>query len=129
MNGRSPPYSLGIDFGTTNTVLALADADGPAHLVQFPMPEGELIHSTPDREGDSPRLELWESDRVLTWRVREVGTFALSTDGRSVHYWLEADARHSDAEIMLSGPIMGTAAQIRPLTTPRRSPISSCSQP
>jgi molecular chaperone DnaK (HSP70) len=28
--------SLGIDFGTTNTVLALAGGDGPAHLVKFP---------------------------------------------------------------------------------------------
>ena len=36
-------YSLGIDFGTTNTVLALAEADGPARLVQFPAPEGELF--------------------------------------------------------------------------------------
>ncbi|MBX3483695.1 Hsp70 family protein [Phenylobacterium sp.] len=43
MNGRSIPYSLGIDFGTTNTVLALAEADGPARLVQFPTPEGELF--------------------------------------------------------------------------------------
>jgi hypothetical chaperone protein len=36
-------YSLGIDFGTTNTVLALADAEGPARLVTFPAPEGELF--------------------------------------------------------------------------------------
>ena len=36
-------YSLGIDFGTTNTVLALADAAGPARLVTFPAPEGELF--------------------------------------------------------------------------------------
>jgi len=36
-------YSLGIDFGTTNTVLSLADGAGPAHLVQFPTPEGELF--------------------------------------------------------------------------------------
>jgi len=35
--------SLGIDFGTTNTVVALADAAGPAHLVRFPAPEGELF--------------------------------------------------------------------------------------
>ena len=35
--------SLGIDFGTTNTVVALADAGGPAHLVRFPAPEGELF--------------------------------------------------------------------------------------
>jgi hypothetical chaperone protein len=39
----SSPFSLGIDFGTTNTVVALADAAGPAHLVQFPAPEGELF--------------------------------------------------------------------------------------
>jgi hypothetical chaperone protein len=32
-------YSLGIDFGTTNTVVALATADGPAQLVRFPAPE------------------------------------------------------------------------------------------
>ena len=37
------PLSLGIDFGTTNTVVALADARGPAHLVRFPAPEGELF--------------------------------------------------------------------------------------
>src|SRR5262245_57579836 len=43
MNGRSIPYSLGIDFGTTNTVLALADERGPAHLVKFPAAEGELF--------------------------------------------------------------------------------------
>ncbi len=35
--------SLGIDFGTTNTVLALAGGEGPAHLVKFPAPEGELF--------------------------------------------------------------------------------------
>lgn len=43
MNGRSPGYSLGIDFGTTNTVLSLAGESGPAHLVRFPAPEGELF--------------------------------------------------------------------------------------
>lgn len=37
------PYSLGVDFGTTNTVLSLAEADGPAHLVKFAAPEGELF--------------------------------------------------------------------------------------
>lgn len=39
----SAPYSLGIDFGTTNTVLSLAGETGPAHLVRFPAPEGELF--------------------------------------------------------------------------------------
>ncbi|RAK63336.1 Hsp70 family protein [Phenylobacterium kunshanense] len=36
-------YSLGIDFGTTNTVLSLAEADGPARLVKFPATDGELF--------------------------------------------------------------------------------------
>ena len=36
-------YSLGIDFGTTNTVLSLADESGPARLVQFPAQEGDLF--------------------------------------------------------------------------------------
>lgn len=35
--------SLGIDFGTTNTVIALAGADGAADLVRFPAPEGEVF--------------------------------------------------------------------------------------
>lgn len=39
----SSPAHLGIDFGTTNTVLALAGGDGPAHLVKFPAAEGELF--------------------------------------------------------------------------------------
>jgi hypothetical chaperone protein len=39
----SSALSLGIDFGTTNTVVALADASGPAHLVNFPAPEGDLF--------------------------------------------------------------------------------------
>ena len=40
-------YSLGIDFGTTNTVLSLADASGPARLVHFPAP-GSLALGRPD---------------------------------------------------------------------------------
>lgn len=36
-------YSLGIDFGTTNTVIALAAREGAARLVRFPAPEGELF--------------------------------------------------------------------------------------
>jgi hypothetical chaperone protein len=35
--------SIGVDFGTTNTVVALAGADGPAGLVRFPAPAGELF--------------------------------------------------------------------------------------
>jgi len=35
--------SLGIDFGTTNTVVALAGPDGAAQLARFPAAEGELF--------------------------------------------------------------------------------------
>ncbi len=35
--------TLGIDFGTTNSVLSLAGDDGPAELVRFAAPEGELF--------------------------------------------------------------------------------------
>ena len=35
--------SLGIDFGTTNTVIALAGVDGASALVKFPAPEGEVF--------------------------------------------------------------------------------------
>ncbi|RAK57181.1 Hsp70 family protein [Phenylobacterium deserti] len=35
--------TLGVDFGTTNTVIALADADGPARLARFDGPAGELF--------------------------------------------------------------------------------------
>jgi hypothetical chaperone protein len=41
-NGAGAPYSLGIDFGTTNTVLSLAAPSGPAHLVRFPAPSSGL---------------------------------------------------------------------------------------
>ena len=39
MSGQMPAV-LGIDFGTTNTVVALADGDGEARLMRFHMPLG-----------------------------------------------------------------------------------------
>ena len=55
-----PADSLGIDFGTTNTVVALAAADGPARLVRFAAPERELFafrsalafQAPPERPGE-----------------------------------------------------------------------------
>ena len=35
--------AIGIDFGTTNTVVALAGGDGGAHLVAFPREDSEVV--------------------------------------------------------------------------------------
>jgi len=35
--------TLGVDFGTTNTVLAVAGEDGAGKLVRFAAPRGELF--------------------------------------------------------------------------------------
>jgi len=48
--------AIGIDFGTTNTVVSLIGADGQAHLVAFPRDDGEIVafrsalsfHAPPD---------------------------------------------------------------------------------
>ena len=55
----SAGYSLGIDFGTTNTVLALADADGPARLVRFPAPN--LLQDGPTVGGSGGELFAFRS--------------------------------------------------------------------
>ena len=69
------PITIGIDFGTTNTVVAVTDADGKAHLVTFD--GGEASNATfrsalsfqihPGRDGQPP-------DRVV-----EAGPWAIAT--------------------------------------------------
>ena len=39
--------SIGIDFGTTNTVVALADEGRPAHLVRFAAHPRVRLHEAP----------------------------------------------------------------------------------
>ena len=56
----SADLTLGVDFGTTNTVLALAGAEGAAGLVQLAAPAGEVtafrsalgFQAPPDRPGE-----------------------------------------------------------------------------
>ena len=71
------PLSLGIDFGTTNTGVALADAAGPAHLVKFPAcrkascppsaaaarPSTPATSPTtaPSRRGPGPSTPMWKT--------------------------------------------------------------------
>src|SRR5258706_1117331 len=98
--GRAPqgalpvtsPLSLGIDFGTTNPVVALADASGPAHLVQFPADEGELFafrsclsfHAPPEKPSDRTiaagpwAIEAYVEDPAETRFIQSFKSFAAS---------------------------------------------------
>jgi hypothetical chaperone protein len=85
-------FSLGIDFGTTNTVIALADATGPAHLVNFPAPEGELFafrsalsfHAPPERPSERAiaagpwAIEAYVEDPAETRFIQSFKSFAAS---------------------------------------------------
>src|ERR1700759_1057393 len=85
-------FSLGIDFGTTNTVVALAGADGPAHLAKFPAPEGELFafrsclsfHAPPDRPSERHvaagpwAIEAYVEDPAETRFIQSFKSFAAS---------------------------------------------------
>ncbi|MDB5419251.1 MAG: Heat shock protein Hsp70 [Phenylobacterium sp.] len=88
----SSAFSLGIDFGTTNTVVALAGADGPAHLAKFPAPEGELFafrsclsfHAPPARPSDRVvaagpwAIETYIEDPAETRFIQSFKSFAAS---------------------------------------------------
>lgn len=83
-------FSLGIDFGTTNTVVALAEPDGGAHLVRFPAPEGELFafrsclsfHAPPERPSERTiaagpwAIEAYVEDPVETRFIQSFKSFA-----------------------------------------------------
>jgi hypothetical chaperone protein len=83
-------YSLGIDFGTTNTVLALADRHGAARLAHFPAPEGELFafrsclsfHAPPERPSDRQiaagpwAIEAYVEDPAETRFIQSFKSFA-----------------------------------------------------
>ncbi len=88
----SSAYSLGIDFGTTNTVAALAGADGPARLATFPAPQGEAFalrsalsfHAPPEapRERNIAAgpwaIEAYAEDPVETRFIQSFKSFAAS---------------------------------------------------
>jgi hypothetical chaperone protein len=62
--------TVGIDFGTTNTVIALNDGCGEAHLVAFPTAEGDIV---PFRSA----LSFWAPHHAPSERVVEAGPFAI----------------------------------------------------
>ncbi|WP_332763591.1 Hsp70 family protein [Phenylobacterium sp.] len=84
--------SIGIDFGTTNTVVALAGADGPAHLVRFPAPEQEVFafrsalsfHAPPEHPSDRTveagpwAIEAYVEDPLETRFIQSFKSFAAS---------------------------------------------------
>jgi hypothetical chaperone protein len=86
----SSPVSLGIDFGTTNTVIALAGVEGPPHLVRFPAPEGELFafrsalsfHAPPDKPSERTiaagpwAIEAYVEDPAETRFIQSFKSFA-----------------------------------------------------
>jgi len=84
--------SIGIDFGTTNTVVALAGADGAAQLVDFPAPEGDLFafrsaisfYAPPERPSDRTveagpwAIEAYVEDPLETRFIQSFKSFAAS---------------------------------------------------
>lgn len=84
--------SIGIDFGTTNTVVALAGAQGPAHLVKFPAPEREVFafrsalsfYAPPDQpkerevEAGPWAIEAYVEDPLETRFIQSFKSFAAS---------------------------------------------------
>ncbi|MBU2137010.1 MAG: Hsp70 family protein, partial [Alphaproteobacteria bacterium] len=88
----APGFTLGVDFGTTNTVVALALPGEPARLVRFPAPEGELFafrsalafHAPPERptertvEAGPWAIEAYVEDPLETRFIQSFKTFAAS---------------------------------------------------
>ena len=85
-------YSLGIDFGTTNTVVALAGASGPAQLVRFPASDGAAFafrsclsfHAPPERPAERTiaagpwAIEAYVEDPAETRFIQSFKSFAAS---------------------------------------------------
>src|SRR5262245_27583401 len=40
---RNPSVALGLDFGTTNSAIAIADGDGPARVLRLPGDGGDTV--------------------------------------------------------------------------------------
>lgn len=64
-----PPAALGLDFGTTNTVVALADAGGESRLVDFDGDAGAVFRSA---------LCFWEEERGWNGIAHEAGPWAIA---------------------------------------------------
>ena len=89
------PMTIGIDFGTTNTVVALSDADGVAHLATFDAVEGQTttfrsalsFQTHPGVDGQPPErvveagpwaIAAYVEDPLETRFIQSFKTFAAS---------------------------------------------------
>lgn len=71
MHGAVRPGALGLDFGTTNTVVALASGDGGSQLVDF---TGDAATGSVFRTA----LCFWEEERGWNGIAHEAGPWAIS---------------------------------------------------
>src|SRR5258707_12637545 len=62
--------AIGIDFGTTNTVISTLDPAGQAHLISFPAEDGEIV-------AFRSALSFHASDDEPGTRVVEAGPWAI----------------------------------------------------
>ena len=62
--------AIGIDFGTTNTVISHIDESGHAHLISFPTDDGDVV-------AFRSALSFHASDEDPTARVIEAGPWAI----------------------------------------------------
>src|SRR5690349_22174919 len=88
----SADLTLGVDFGTTTTVLAVAGDDGAAQLVRFAAPSGELFafrsalafQAPPERPSERHvtagpfAIESYAEDPAETRFLQSFKTFAAS---------------------------------------------------
>lgn len=87
--------TIGIDFGTTNTVVSMTDGDGVARLIRFPTAEGDLFafrsalsfHMTHGQNGEAPErvieagpwaIEAYLEDPLETRFIQSFKSFAAS---------------------------------------------------
>lgn len=92
-SGAQP--TIGIDFGTTNTVVSMTNGDGPARLVRFPTGEGDLFafrsalsfHNLQGRGGEANErvveagpwaIEAYLEDPLETRFIQSFKSFAAS---------------------------------------------------
>lgn len=72
MTSSSPPIRIGIDFGTTNSVIVIARPDQTIQTIQFPTPEGDTSETC------RTLLALWqELEGGRRTHHRAVGAYAI----------------------------------------------------